>query len=59
MPNTPTAQNLLNAFARSHDELAFRCLAERYSGLIFHTALRSLNDRTLAEDVAMVRSALN
>ena len=59
MPNTPTAQNHLNTFARSHDELAFRCLAERYSGLIFHTALRSLNDRTLAEDVAMVRSALN
>jgi hypothetical protein len=52
MPNTPTDEDLLNAFAKSHDEQAFRRLAERYSGLIFHTALRTLNDRTLAEDVA-------
>ena len=48
----PPDEDLLNAFVKSHDEQAFRGLAERYSGLIFHTALRSLNDRTLAEDVA-------
>ena len=52
MPNPPTAEDLLNAFVKSNDEQAFRRLAERYSGLIFHTALRTLNDRTLAEDVA-------
>ena len=52
MPNTPTDEDHLNAFVKSHDEQAFRRLAERYSGLIFHTALRYLNDRTLAEDVA-------
>lgn len=49
---TPSDEELLKAFAKSHDEQAFRCLAERYSGLIFHTALRTLNDRTLAEDVS-------
>ena len=52
MPMMPPDEDLLNAFVKSHDEQAFRGLAERYSGLIFHTALRSLNDRTLAEDVA-------
>ena len=52
MPHTPSDEDLLNAFAKSHDEQAFRSLAERYSSLIFHTALRTLNDRTLAEDVA-------
>ena len=52
MPQTPSDEDLLDTFVRSGNEQAFRCLAERYSGLIFHTALRSLNDRTLAEDVA-------
>lgn len=52
MPMLPPDEDLLNAFVKSHDEQAFRGLAERYSGLIFHTALRTLNDRTLAEDVA-------
>lgn len=52
MPMTPTDEELLNAFAKSHNQQAFGQIAERYSGLIFHTALRSLSDRTLAEDVA-------
>ncbi len=52
MPQTPSDEKLLDTFVKSGNEQAFRCLAERYSGLIFHTALRSLNDRTLAEDVA-------
>jgi RNA polymerase sigma factor (sigma-70 family) len=52
MPNAPSDEDLLIAFAKSNDEQAFRCIAERYSGLIFHTALRALNDRMLAEDVA-------
>ncbi len=52
MPETQSDEALLGAFVKSHDEQAFRCLSERYSGLIFHTALRTLNDRTLAEDVA-------
>ena len=52
MPQTPSDEELLDAFVKSRNEQAFRHLAERYSGLIFHTALRSLNDRTLAEDVA-------
>jgi RNA polymerase sigma-70 factor (ECF subfamily) len=52
MPNSQSDEELLDAFVKSHDEPAFRCLAERYSGLIFHTALRTLNDRTLAEDVS-------
>jgi RNA polymerase sigma factor (sigma-70 family) len=52
MPSAPSDEDLLIAFAKSNDEQAFRCIAERYSGLIFHTALRALNDRMLAEDVA-------
>ena len=52
MLQTPSDEELLDTFVKSGNEQAFRRLAERYSGLIFHTALRSLNDRTLAEDVA-------
>jgi RNA polymerase sigma-70 factor (ECF subfamily) len=52
MRNIQSDEELLDIFVKSNDEQAFRFLAERYSGLIFHTALRSLNNRTLAEDVA-------
>jgi RNA polymerase sigma-70 factor (ECF subfamily) len=52
MRNIQSDKELLDTFVKSGDEKAFRCLAERYSGLIFHTALRSLNNWTLAEDVA-------
>ena len=52
MRNIQSDKELLDTFVKSSDEQAFRCLAERYSGLIFHTAQRSLNNRTLAEDVA-------
>lgn len=52
MPTIPSDEELLKAYVKSQDEDAFRCLVERYSGLIFHTAIRSLNDRTLAEDTA-------
>jgi len=52
MRDMQSDQDLLEAFVKSNDERAFRCVAERYSGLIYHTALRSLNDRTLAQDVA-------
>jgi RNA polymerase sigma-70 factor (ECF subfamily) len=59
MQNTPTDRNLLRAFVATHDERAFSSLAERYSGLVFHTARRILNDDMLAEDVAQrVLSAL-
>lgn len=52
MQENHSDENLLNSFVESGDEQAFRRLAERYSGLIFHAALRILNERTLAEDVA-------
>ncbi len=52
MQQSPSDEELLDTFVKSGNEQAFRRLAERYSGLIFHTALRCLNDRTLAEDVA-------
>ncbi len=51
MLKTRSDEELLDAFVKSNDEQAFRCVVERYSGLIYNTALRSLNDRTLAEDV--------
>ena len=38
-------ESLLKSFALDRDEKAFRALAERYLGLIFHTALRTLGDR--------------
>ena len=52
MLKSQSDKELLDAFVKSHDEQAFHCLAERYSGLIYHTALRTLDDRILAEDVA-------
>ncbi|MDB6079166.1 MAG: sigE 1 [Akkermansiaceae bacterium] len=47
----PTDATLLLSFARHRDEAAFRQLAERHFGLIFHTALRRTRDRMLAEEV--------
>ncbi|MGJ8634896.1 MAG: RNA polymerase sigma factor, partial [Luteolibacter sp.] len=45
-------EQLLRDFTESGDQAAFRQLVDRYSGLIYHTALRIWNDRTLAEDVS-------
>ncbi len=49
---TATDESLLQAFASHRDEKAFRALADRYLGLVFHTALRSTNQRQLAEDIS-------
>ncbi len=43
---------LLEAFARKDDEQAFRALVERYTNLVFGTALRICRNRGLAEEVA-------
>jgi RNA polymerase sigma factor (sigma-70 family) len=45
-------ESLLKSFALNRDEAAFRTLAERYLGLVFHTALRRTNNRPLAEEVS-------
>ena len=45
-------ESLLKSFALNRDEAAFRILAERYLGLIFHTALRRTDNRSLAEEVS-------
>lgn len=47
-----TDESLLLAFAAHRDEAAFRQVAERYLGLIFHTALRRTGNRQMAEDVS-------
>ena len=47
-----TDESLLKSFAISRDEAAFRALADRYLGLVFHTALRRTNNRPLAEEVS-------
>ena len=52
MENPRSDQHLLQAFTKSGDRKAFRELVDRYSGLIYHTALRIWNDRTLAENVS-------
>jgi RNA polymerase sigma factor (sigma-70 family) len=50
---TPRSDHdLLRDFVESRNERAFRHLAERHSGLIYHTALRVWNDKSLAEDVS-------
>ena len=51
MRDGPTDEELLTAFAETGDEAAFRDLASRYSGLVFHVAMRAMGDRGLAEDV--------
>ncbi len=43
---------LLTTFAATRDEKSFRALADRYLGLIFHTALRRTGNRPLAEEVS-------
>ena len=45
-------ESLLKSFAISRDEAAFRALADRYLGLVFHTAMRRTNNRPLAEEVS-------
>jgi len=47
-----TDESLLRSFAIHRDEEAFRTLADRYLGLVFHTALRRTNNRPLAEEVS-------
>lgn len=43
---------LLQSFATNRDEGAFRLLAKRHLGLIFHTALRRTANRPLAEEIS-------
>lgn len=47
-----TDGRLLDRFASSHDETAFRALVARYLGLIYHTALRRTGSRPIAEEVS-------
>src|SRR5690606_37428584 len=44
--------SLLKSFAARRDKKTFRALADRYLGLIFHTALRRTSNRQLAEEVS-------
>ncbi|MCU0750982.1 MAG: sigma-70 family RNA polymerase sigma factor, partial [Akkermansiaceae bacterium] len=39
-------------YATNGGDAPFRALMDRYSGLVFHTALRSLRDPSLAQDVS-------
>ncbi|MCB1099427.1 MAG: sigma-70 family RNA polymerase sigma factor [Verrucomicrobiae bacterium] len=43
---------LLEAFKRDQSEDAFRSLVERHLNMVYHTALRSTGDATIAEDVS-------
>lgn len=52
MGENPTDTELLERFAVSGDERAFREIAARYAGLVFHTARRCLGGDSLADDVA-------
>src|SRR5690606_33950284 len=45
-------RSLLQSFAATRDGAAFRLLAERYLGLIFHAALRRTGNHQLAQEVS-------
>ena len=52
-------QDLLSKYASCGDERAFKCLMDRHREMVFATAIRSLGDRALAEEVTQnVFSAL-
>jgi len=42
---------LLRQYARLHSEEAFRALADRYAGLVYHAALRQTGNPDLADEV--------
>lgn len=44
--------DLLAAFVRDRDEAAFRALAGRYLGLVFHAAMRRTGNRPLSEEIS-------
>jgi len=45
---------LLNDYATRNSEEAFHALVERYAGMVYHTALRQVENPHLAEEVAQV-----
>ncbi|MDB6077668.1 MAG: sigE 1, partial [Akkermansiaceae bacterium] len=49
---TATDEQLLRTFASGRSEAAFRTLAERHLGLVFHTALRRTGRRPMAEEIS-------
>ncbi len=54
MPNTapPTDHALLEEFQSTRSEAAFTLLVKRHLPLVFHTALRRVGSRALAEEAA-------
>ena len=49
--NPTDEPGLLNNYAATRSEQAFRALVDRYVGMVYSAALRQLGDRTLAEEV--------
>lgn len=49
---TDSDETLLKSFAIHGDESAFRELADRYLGLVFHTAVRRTRNHQMAEEVS-------
>jgi RNA polymerase sigma factor (sigma-70 family) len=52
MHDSESDQELLRRYATTADNAAFRTLVTRYSGLVFHTARRTLGDAPLVQDVS-------
>jgi RNA polymerase sigma factor (sigma-70 family) len=52
MRESESDQELLGRYAATGGDAAFRILMDRYSGLVFHAARRSLGDHALAQDVS-------
>jgi RNA polymerase sigma factor (sigma-70 family) len=52
MHDSESDRELLGRYAATGGNAPFRILVDRYSGLVFHTAQRSLGDHSLAQDVS-------
>jgi RNA polymerase sigma factor (sigma-70 family) len=52
MHGSESDRELLGRYSASGEDAPFRVLVDRYSGLVFHTARRTLGDAPLAEDVS-------
>lgn len=52
MQDSESDRELLERYAATGGNTAFRVLVDRYSGLVFHTAQRTLGDHSLAQDVS-------
>ncbi len=52
MPKMMNDTECVRRYLKDHDQEAFRCLVERYSGMVYGVALRQTSQASLAEEAA-------